>query len=188
MQSVLRSESDVTGDDIVVVGKKFQDTALRLATATTFVRNTNVNIPCLGQVLLRGPILALRFTLSNQTFGPGRAGANFADGGSTSPVTINANDFKSYMAYNEGGAGYLITHEMAHTFKSMRDFNAQKFADYRNGAGQGQTLEQARANFANTPGFVEVEARANTIAQAIYRQLTDGKDFGFTPTNGYGAC
>ncbi|MCD2317604.1 hypothetical protein LQ954_15755 [Sphingomonas sp. IC-11] len=189
IQQVLKSESDVTGDDIVVVGKRFIDTALKLATATTFVRNSGISVPCLGDnIYLRGPMLALRFNLTNKTFGPGRAGANYASGGSTSPVDINAADFKSYMAYGEGGAGYLITHEMAHTFKSMRDFNAAKFSEFRSGAGAGLSLDEAKAAFANTPGFIEVEARANTIARAIYNKLSDGKDYGFTPTNGYGTC
>lgn len=188
--NLVKQDSDVADDEILVLAKsKFKETAGRLAIATTYVKNASFSVPCLSSMSgLRGILLTLRFNLQSKEFGPGKAGENLADGSTVTNINMNVKYFKDYLAYGEGGAGYLLTHELAHSFKEMRDFNAQKFQEYRDTGGKGLSLDAARQAFTLSPQGIQVEARANTIARAIYNKLSDGKDFGFTPTNNYAVC
>lgn len=185
--AVLNKDADISDEEIVVTGTRFRAVASSLATIAVSVPAQSFQIPCtLVTLPIRPTLLSMRFTLTNRDFGPGRAGANYASGGYVTPVDINYTQFQQYMAHGDSGAAYLILHEVAHTFKVMRDYTQLKWNEFLAGAGANLTPVERDAMWSSTPQHKQIEARTNTIAREMYKILSQGKDFSFEPGNGYG--
>ncbi|HEY4547736.1 MAG TPA: hypothetical protein VIG90_15125 [Pedomonas sp.] len=181
-------DADADTPEIRVVVQQFKTTMQNFLVPYTAYIGKTVTLPFIGQVpgnLVRGILSSLKFKVVSKDFGPGRAGANLAGTNDISiPVEINK---QQLLAYSQlpGGLAYLIAHEAAHSFKQMREFNAQMFTQYQAGAGRGLSYNQQVAQFpTDAATFGLNEARTNTIARAIMQQVNMAP-IGFTPSWGY---
>ncbi|WBY06672.1 hypothetical protein PIB19_14095 [Sphingomonas sp. 7/4-4] len=188
-------EPAASDDEIVVVAQKFKQELIALyhtGAAIPILTGTH-SIPCIGNVTgreLYSIINNLKFSITTQNFGEGRAGANYhgtTDGNSV-PVSLNATAVKAYAGASlPNGISYLVAHEIAHTLNAMQTYNKQLWEAYVTGAGAGLTYEQQVAQYPNSDQFKENEARANTVGRAI-QALMNRSASGFTPTYGYQVC
>ena len=179
-------DSDASDDEIVVIAQRLKSNNQSINMQLTPVRI--INLPCIGPKStqdIRKLAVSLRFQVTTTDYGPGRAGENLGASGTPINVIINKRALKGYDALS-GGLAYLSLHEIAHSFKEMRDFNKAQFEAYIAGAGRDLSYEQQKAQFPNSPEFRENEARTNSIAKAICDSL-NGMAIGFFPTNGYTA-
>jgi hypothetical protein len=183
----LEIDTDATDDEVVVIGQRLRQAVRSTMNYTMTFGNSMVNLPCIGRqspALIRGIAGSLKIKVTSKDYGPGRAGANFAGSSSTTiPVEINNVDLKGY-GLLPGGTNYLVLHEIAHSFKAMRDFSQSQFTAYQNGAGKGLSLADQKAQYYSSPEFAENEARANSIAKALATPQAN-LGFDFTPTHGF---
>jgi hypothetical protein len=183
-------DADVVGEEVTVTAKKLKDTVYHSMVALTQKLGVQIQLPCAGPFsgrYLYGMIGSFHLRLTNKNYGPNRAGANNADSSTSSiPVEMNMNDFITY-GNRPGGMTYVLMHEIAHSLPPMRELNRQYYNNWYQTIGKDLNLGEngLRDAFGMTAEFREIEARANTIARALARELPNLTQIGFEPTNSY---
>lgn len=190
------ADPEVNDEEIVVIGQRVKSTVLELLNISIRFLGQDVVLPCIGTQpggSYKGLLGNLQIQATASVYGNNRAGQNLMGvrkgtgaGNKTIPVEINAGALKGYAAWPDGIL-FLVAHEVSHSFKAMREFNAAKFAEFQQGAGRGLPIETARKEFENTDGFRENEMRANSIAREMLKQMGKEK-YDFNPKFGYANC
>jgi hypothetical protein len=185
-------EDDVDDNEIVVVAQRLEQqiTMFGILLLAAAPSNTMYNFPCIGSVGARelaSLVQRLRFKITDEDYGPGRAGKNrVGEDGPMVPIDINAEALKGYDAL-PGGLSYLVAHEMTHALKKMQEYDKAMWDSYLAGAGANLTHDQRVDQYPDSNEFKQNEARTNTVGRALIEAL-NRDETGFEPTNGYQTC
>ncbi|MGO4170174.1 hypothetical protein [Novosphingobium sp. YAF33] len=184
-KTLVTKEIDVIGDDITVIGNSMKSTVFSQFINMYASQGAVINSSIIGAIKygeLVNILRNLKFTATNREFGVGRAGENGVGiGNSEVPVVINVTALRNYNLLN-GGLQYLVWHEVAHALRSMQQFNAAMWDEYRSGSGSGLSADVQAKQYPDSDQFKRNEARANTIAREL---AGGGANWNFTPPYGY---